>query len=69
MYYLRWRRLKAHLPVFGSVKAARAVVESARRLRIFIIIVDDVAGYSSSSYAIFGDVLQTRGLARKLGRY
>lgn len=51
MQYLWWRRLNAHLPAFGSVGAARTVVEGARRLKIFFIVVGGVAGYSSGSCA------------------
>ena len=46
-----------HLPAFGSVGAARTAVKSMRRPNILFIVVDGVAGYSSSSWTGFRDIL------------
>jgi hypothetical protein len=53
MQNLWWRRLKAHLPAFGSVGTARAVVKNVRRRKTAFVVVDGIARYSWSSCAIF----------------
>lgn len=43
MQNLWWKRLKAHLPAFGSVGTARAAVKNVRRRKTIFIVVNDVA--------------------------
>jgi hypothetical protein len=66
MQNLWWRRLKAHLPAFGSVGTARAVVKNVRRRKTAFVVVDGVARYSWSSCAIFlGPCFRRGELAKK----